>query len=342
VWHLLRQHPERARDMRVGPATAAAWGRAADVTVEPTLAEAGLRSGLPSARSLSLPPGRAAEEYFAMLSGLPATSDDAPDADDPGDPGDPGEHDLPSCGSACDGLRRDHEPPTSSELPGLDDFAATEVRRQVAIAYREHCSARGEDPGDLGRWATEVLEPRISWQPLLAMAVRRAVGWAAGSTDYTYQRPSRRASAVRGVVLPGMRRPLPRVAMVVDTSASVDDVLLGQALGEVDGALRALGVSGETVSVLACDAAVHAVSKVRRARDTELAGGGGTDLRAGIRAAVALRPRVGLVVVLTDGYTPWPQVPPPQAPVVAAILGRHGNPLPATPAWAHRVECLVD
>jgi predicted metal-dependent peptidase len=338
VWHLLQQHPERARDLRVGPGTAAAWRRAADVTVRRTLDDSGLRSHLPTAQALSLPAGRSAEEYYAMLSGLPAVPDDSPEKPHEGAEA----PDLPACGSACDGLRRDHEPPTSAETPGLDDFTATEVRRRVAIAYRDHCTARGDEPGELGRWAAQVLEPRISWQPLLAMAVRRAAGWAAGSTDYTYQRPSRRASAVRGVVLPGMRRPLPHVAMVIDTSASIDDVLLGQALGEVDGALRALGVPGESVTVLACDAAVHAVSRVRNARDAEMTGGGGTDLRAGIHAAVGLRPRVGLVVVLTDGYTPWPRVPPPQAPVVAAILGRHGQPLPTTPMWAHRVECLVD
>jgi predicted metal-dependent peptidase len=129
--------------------------------------------------------------------------------------------------------------------------------------------------------------------------------------------------------------------MVVDTSGSVDDRLLGQALGEVDGALRALGVAGTSIAVYACDAAVHTVSRVRRARDTRLAGGGGTDMRVGIRHAAEQRPRPDVLVVFTDGWTPWPAEPPPGIVVVAALLGHRRGDLPPTPAWATRVECLV-
>jgi Mg-chelatase subunit ChlD len=46
-----------------------------------------------------------------------------------------------------------------------------------------------------------------------------------------------------------------------------------------------------------------------------------------------------LIVVFTDGYTPWPSEPPPSAAVIAAILGRNGHTLPPTPQWARRIEC---
>jgi predicted metal-dependent peptidase len=167
------------------------------------------------------------------------------------------------------------------------------------------------------------------------------VAWTNGNTHYTYTRRSRRQSALPSVVLPGTRRPVPNVAFVVDTSASVDDLLLGRALGEVDGALRGLGVSGSSVTVLACDAVVQTVERVRSARDARLAGGGGTDMRVGLRAAGELRPRTDVIVVFTDGYTPWPDAAPPGASVIAALLGREGYTMPPTPAWTRRIECRL-
>jgi predicted metal-dependent peptidase len=333
TWHLLQDHADRARDMRVEAGTAECWHQAADATVCATLDSDSLRPDqLKDARELGLPPDRSAEEYFAALSRLPVS-----DGSEPGElPPDRG------CGSGCDGLPRGHELPPDADAGGLDGEAGRDIRRRVAIAYRDHVTSRGTTPGDAWRWATELLEPRIAWEPLLAGAVRRAVGWAAGRTDYTYSRPSRRTGTAVGVVLPGMRRPLPRAAMVVDTSGSVDDRLLGRAMGEVDGALRSLGLGGEGVTVLSCDAAVQTVGRVRRAGDARLAGGGGTDMRVGLQEAEQLRPRPDLVVVFTDGYTPWPATPPPGAAVVVALLGRERAQLPPTPDWAVRVECLLD
>jgi predicted metal-dependent peptidase len=117
--------------------------------------------------------------------------------------------------------------------------------------------------------------------------------------------------------------------------------MLGQALGEVDGAIAGLGVPGEQVTVLACDAAVSTVQRVRRAADTRLGGGGGTDMRAGIDAASRLRPRPDVLVVLTDGYTPWPEHPPAGMAVVAALLHRAGTSAPPTPPWAVTVDCVM-
>ena len=144
------------------------------------------------------------------------------------------------------------------------------------------------------------------------------------------------------MLLPGTRRPVPNVALIIDTSGSVDDSLLGRALGEVDGALRGLGVTGSSVTVLACDTAVHAVTKVRTAHDARLAGGGGTDMRTGLAAAGDLRPRADIIVVLTDGYTPWPSQPPPGSTVIAALLGRREHPFPPPPPWARRIQCPID
>ena len=210
-------------------------------------------------------------------------------------------------------MRREHELPPDADAGEVLPEDARDIRRRVAIEYdahqRRHGGGHPRRRPALG--ASGSSSRRSRWEPLLAGAVRRAAGWANGRTDYTYARPSRRQSSTPRILLPGMRRPVPRIAVVVDTSASVDDVLLGRALGEVDGALRALGVSDSHVAVYSCDAAVHQVQRVRRARDARLAGGGGTDMRVGIRAAHEQRPRPDVIVVFTDGETPWPETPPP-------------------------------
>ena len=70
----------------------------------------------------------------------------------------------------------------------------------------------------------------------------------------------------------------------------------------------------------------------------DVAGRGGTDMGAGVAFAATLRPRPTVIVVVTDGYTPWPDVKP-RVPVVVCIVGR-GDLTPlaeATPALATTV-----
>ncbi|HNI71031.1 MAG TPA: VWA-like domain-containing protein [Marmoricola sp.] len=330
VWHLLGEHATRARAMDVDHQSAAHWKQATDVTINDTLTQADLDTGeLPSAAGIQMHPGQSAEIYYAHLSRLPAASGDSPGTLDPDE----------GCGSGADGIPRRHEHGPNQDIGGVSRFEASEIRRRVAIDYRDHLMARGEEPGEAMRWIKQILQPRVAWEPLLSGAVRRAIGWAAGRGDYTYTRPSRRR--LPGVVLPGQQRPVPRVSVLVDTSASMDDELLTRALSEVDGALQALGASDRFVHVYSVDAAVHTVQKVRRAQDAVLVGAGGTDLRIGFRAIELERPRPEVVIVFTDGYTPWPATPPPTAAVIIGLIGREQDVFPPTPEWATRVECVA-
>lgn len=332
VWHLLADHPARADDVGIRPSTADHWRLAADATIAEMLASARIPSRLQAPVDLDLRPGRSAEEYFAVLSGLPADPDQADQAQGPG-------QQDPTCGSGCDGRPRAWELPTADPVGAVGDAGAEQIRKQVAIEFREHQTRIGTQPGEWSRWVHEILDPVVPWTQVLSGAVRRGVGWAHGHTDYTYTRISRRQSVSSRVILPATRRPVPEIAIVVDTSGSVDDGLLSQALGEVDGVLKGMGVSGGSVTVLATDAAVHAVTRVSSGRDVRIGGGGGTDMGVGIAAAIDLKPRPTLIIVLTDGYTPWPPTPP-RAPVVAVLIGRATAELPPSPAWAQRVECV--
>jgi predicted metal-dependent peptidase len=248
-------------------------------------------------------------------------------------PGIPPQDAHPNCGSGAHGV------PASWELdgPGLPRVSPVEaeaLRRATAEAIRAHTRNRGTVPGGWKRWADQVLEPTVDWRRMLAGAVREAVAWAGGAVDYTYRRPSRRTAAMRGVVLPSLRRPLPRVAIVVDTSGSMGEDDLAAAMAEVTGVLREVGVRGNRVTVLACDADVQAVTRVTSAEQVELGGGGGTDMRVGIGRALRSGDRPNVIIVLTDGLTPWPDEPV-TCRLIAALVGS-GAPEP--PGWIEAVR----
>jgi predicted metal-dependent peptidase len=129
-----------------------------------------------------------------------------------------------------------------------------------------------------------MLSPKVDWRRLLAAELRRAVREVTGAVDYSYRKPSRRSAVTGDVVLPALRRPVPEVAVVCDTSGSMTEDLLAMALAEVEGLLKGLGLTRQ-LRVLACDTAVGAAQRVSSARQVTLTGGGGTDMGAGIAAS---------------------------------------------------------
>jgi predicted metal-dependent peptidase len=316
VSHLLRAHGERAVAAGVTPGDARAWVRGADAEINDDLVPAGLdlpgRPVLPS--HLGAEEGLLAEQYFRRGAAQPAGHG----------------WDL-DCGSGADGGQR---PWDRSGPPALSPVAARLLVRQVAQDCLRHGREPGTVPAGLLRWARDVLEPVVDWRRVLAAELRRAVADTAGAVDYSYRRPSRRAPVAGHVVLPALRRPVPEVAVVCDTSGSMTEELLAAALAEVEGLLRSLGLARQ-VRVLACDTAVGAARRVTSARQVELVGGGGTDMGAGIAAAAALRPRPAVTVVLTDGFTPWPDAPPRGIRVVVGLLG---DEAPDAPGWARTIR----
>jgi predicted metal-dependent peptidase len=318
VGHFLRAHGERAEAAGVIDDDRAHWTDAADAEINDDFDELRFpaRPVLPA--DLGCEPGGLAEQYFHE--------------------GHRRDEECWGCASAADGQGRPWEGDGEDGRDGSTGLGAGArqlLRRQVANEVLAHGKQAGTVPSGLQRWAEDTLGPKVDWRRELAAELRRGISEVAGAVDYTYRRPSRRASVLDGVVLPSLRRPVPQVAVVCDTSGSMTAGELGRVLGEVDGVLRAVGVGGTSVRVLAVDAAVHTAQRVTSARQVDLLGGGGTDLGVGIAAAVELRPRPQVVVVLTDGETPWPAEPPRGVRVVVGLIGSQP---PTPPSWARAVR----
>ncbi|PPK93386.1 putative metallopeptidase-like protein [Kineococcus xinjiangensis] len=246
------------------------------------------------------------------------------------------------CGSGAGGPRRPWEGDSGGrDAAGNDDGSvdagrAELIRRQTAQNVLEHARSRGSVPAGLQRWAESTLTPVVDWRRELASVTRRVSAHVAGMRDYSYARPSRRSSSTPGVVLPAMRQPRPpRAAEVVDTSASVTDEMLSRVHAETEAIIRRCHGAG--VQVIACDAAAGRARLVRRMRDLTMVGGGGTDMRVGIAAAAALRPRVDLVIVATDGDTPWPEDPPPENPDATYVALLLDGDREGVPRWMRRI-----
>jgi predicted metal-dependent peptidase len=98
--------------------------------------------------------------------------------------------------------------------------------------------------------------------------------------------------------------------------------------------LRGIGIRGNRITVLSCDSAAGVAQRVAQVEELSLVGGGGTDMRVGIDAALAQPRRPDVIVVLTDGDTPWPDGPP-AARVIAGLIGAAA---PEPPPWIESVR----
>jgi hypothetical protein len=146
-----------------------------------------------------------------------------------------------------------------------------------------------------------------------------------------------------------------RIACVIDTSGSIKDYQLSQALHEV---WRLAYEFRAQVTVIPCDSEPKEPISLLSRRDWDalvrrgLPGGGGTDMEAGLKAALDLSPRPNLILIFTDGHTPYPEKVPKEVPVLWIIWTdmndsyprsrhlflsrlwiRNHTPLPPMPPW---------
>lgn len=207
------------------------------------------------------------------------------------------------------------------------------IRQATAqAAIEQESRSQGSVPGNLQRWAKIRIEPaKVDWRTQLRRVVRNGINWVSGRVEYTYSRPNRRGVASGSdIILPGLHAPKPKFVSVIDTSGSMGEGDFQKAFSELRGILKACGF--HRMPVIPCDAAVSDVQYVTRIEDIKLVGGGGTDMSAGIRAAVDLGFK--LVIVLSDGETGWPEAIP--GVKVIAVLTRKRSAQP--PAWISTVR----
>ena len=251
------------------------------------------------------------------LNGKPANGQGQP-GQGGGQPGNP----FPKMGQQADhndhgsgvcGDQRPWEDGTPGEggnAPGVTEAEGNATRRDVASAIKKaKAEGKGHIPGGWEVFADSVLQtPKVRWQDRLRAIARQAIARVRGDRLTTYRRLSR-SSIVSGckVVKPSTYEIVPTVVIVCDTSGSMGSgraSRLERALSEAEAILKMNKVKGY---FLDCDANVYGKAQdVKSVITAKINGGGGTDMRVGVKAALKQKVKPDIVVLLTDGDTSWP------------------------------------
>ena len=173
---------------------------------------------------------------------------------------------------------------------------------------------------------------------MLARALRQSLHTHTGASDYTWQRPARRQDPDDAVIRPAMAAPTASITVVLDTSGSMGHHEHAKAFAEIN-AILTKAIPGQAIRVLSVDEEINTDQHITQARQITPVGGRGTDMATGIQTAAETRPAV--IVVITDGYTPWPETRPAGARCVIAALTNNWR-LHQVPGWIQAIDISDD
>jgi len=352
IEHLFRQHHRRAELFGLNTADEREkWNIAADLEINQHIHCPTLRPIIYLPETVGLPDGLSAEEYYLKLPDQPPSSGQSGSGGD--EDGNGGAviqaegHNYPVLPKRLDeggsgaGAPKDYElDPNDPQDKGASEAQVRARMEETARQIKEHAKSRGTVPADLVEMAERILNPKLNWRQILAHLIRKArTNAIRGKEDYTFLRPNRREDAHHPFIIPAMvQYESDAIATILDTSGSMSMTEIEQAISEILGIARQGNIK---VDVYMCDAAVHKIVRDVKtfSQIKEVVGRGGTDMVEGINRALQerRRRRYHAVVVLTDGYSPFPQEPTP-IPLVICLVGKNHEDKNKMPSWAKVVE----
>lgn len=189
----------------------------------------------------------------------------------------------------------------------LSDQEGEECAKEVEAAIREGVFRIGKSGGKASRAFAALTAPKVNWREELIMF---ATETTKGSEDSSWRKLNRRWLSA-GVLMPASEGiTVARISVVLDVSGSVDALLVSTFMSEVVGVCRM--VNPLLVDLICCDAEIQshdvydATSYGELENKRKLKGGGGTDMRVALQYIDKQGLNPNVVIVLTDGYTPYP------------------------------------
>lgn len=308
IMHCACGHPWR-RDSRLP----LQWNVAADYAINPILVDAGMK--LPSNVLLDAQfKGKSAEWIYDRIPPVKVHVVSIGDVRDAGT----GEGDG-------NGKSKDGDSQSKSESGVM-----TEADWQQAVQQSlQQAKMQGKLPSNLARELGALVKPRVDWRSLLRRYIQEIT-----KADYSWTRPNPRYIA-SGFYLPALySHACGRIAVAIDTSGSIDDVLLNQFCAELQAIHQELEPSA--VDVLYCDAKVHRVDTFARGELVTLhaVGGGGTSFAPVFEHYATDGDQPVVLVYLTDLQGSFPSQAP-EYPVIWCTVCE------GTAPFGDIVECNV-
>lgn len=284
VMHMALEHP-----LRCGARNPLLWNIAADFAINLTLEECGFK--LPKGGCLDHKyKDMSADQIYDELQKMVQKA--AKNGKGSGDPRD-------GFGQAG-GMGPDILHPEGANDPATQARIQRGIQQKVAAAANVARMA-GKMAGSLERLVGEILDPKVPWSILLRDYMTRVT-----KDDEQWNRRNRR---FQSVYLPARHsEKMGPIVLIGDTSGSIGNDELIAYTSEA-GAI-AEDVHPERIYFLWADTRVAGTQVFEEGEPLvpKPKGGGGTDMRVPLKKAEDYQPEV--VVLFTDGYTPWPDVEP--------------------------------
>jgi predicted metal-dependent peptidase len=186
--------------------------------------------------------------------------------------------------------------------PKLSKEERQQIKDEIKEAMLAAASASdaGNIPAGVKRLIQDLTEPKMNWRELLRMQLESTI-----KSDFTWMRASRKGWHM-DAVMPGMKvDPMIDIAIAIDASGSIDERMLKDFLGEVQGIMDSFPAYKIHVITFDTDAynpAQYDSDNLDDICDYEVAGGGGTDFTCIFDYLKREEIEPKRLVVFTDGY----------------------------------------
>lgn len=177
---------------------------------------------------------------------------------------------------------------------------ATWVQRISAAA--ESARQAGKLPGNMEHFLAKLTEPKRNWKRILRLSVQSCLKKA-----FTWRKPNKRTMSMN-IITPGKISKSPDVVVYIDTSGSISDADMNEALSEMTGILQAAGGTG---TLILGDAVVYYFGEVDKKQLMKLpVQRGGTDFNPVFEAIKEHKLKPKVFIGFSDLCGPFPATPP--------------------------------